>query len=270
MTINFTFEEIPSSRPITTDPPAVTLKYKAAGEANEQFVLAYAIANTFNFVFTSMGTLWRQPISIEPDGFAQYIVTVPYGRKKQDVLSVNFAFSTGGGSIRIKASRATRNSYKAAGEAGNIPDHGGAIGVGADGAVEGVDVVIPSLRMTYSFRHPQGIVNEATAITLARATGKVNSATFRGFPPGELLFLGANGGDGTDAEATVAYDFAASENIASMSIGAIANIAKRGHDYLWISFEPAADEGRAVQKPLFAYVEQVYEEIDFAAVLGWS
>ncbi len=49
------------------------------------------------------------------------------------------------------------------------------------------------------------------------------------------------------------------------------NIAKAGHDVLWVAHESTVDdEDRPARKPKAIYVEKVYQDADFAAVLGFG
>lgn len=264
----FSFEETPDSRQETFDPPTYTLIYKANGEQDDAIVQAYAIAATPSVVFRAAGALYRKDIKRDPDGSHQYIVTATYEKRERGSTPVGdftFSFDTTGATVNIKAAKEHIASYPDDGDW-----HKGAIGVKADGDVEGADIIIPALKLTYNFKHPQAIVTESFARTLATVTGRTNSATFRGFQAGELLFLGATGSDGTEAEAEVSYQFAASENVTDLSIGEITSIAKKGHELVWISFTDGVESGEAVRKPKRVHVERCYDSFDFSSVFGWG
>jgi hypothetical protein len=139
---------------------------------------------------------------------------------------------------------------------------------GGDLSVEGSDIVIPSLKLSYSIRRPQGVIDEEYARNIGRLTGKMNSTEFRGFDPGEVLFLGGTGPDGTNAEAEVTLQFAAEQNLQDLIIGAIDGIEKKGHDLLWVMWKDDVAGGKPTKAPLAVYVERVYEEADLAGLLG--
>lgn len=266
----FSFEETPESRSSSADTTAATktLVYKAVGEQDNAIVEAYAYTGTPATVTYVGGTLYRKAIAVDPDGWAQYRVTVTYGKldkKSVPLGSATFSFDTSGATINVKAAKAHVASYPDDGDW-----HKGAINVKADGDVEGVEIVIPALKMTYTFNHPAGIVTESFARLLASVTGRTNSATFRGFAAGELLFAGASGSDGTDADASISYSFVASSNETSLTIGEITSIAKAGHDYAWVEFEDDIDTGEAIRPPKRVHVERVYDSFNFATVFGWS
>ncbi len=264
--MTFSFEETPESRSQESgDNQYHELVYTASGEFDDAQVHSYALSLAPLTVARPTGTLYRTGIVVEPVGHKLYEVRARYGRHG----SATFTFDTTGATVNVQCAKEHRGSYTAAGADGD-GNHSGAIKVREGGDVQGADIVIPALKLTYTYRHPRGVVNETYAKTLAGATGCTNLNPFRGFSPGELLFFGASGSDGTDAEAEVSYQFIASQNVVGMSIGAITGIAKDGHDYVWVEFEDAVVNGRACKVPLRANVERVYDPIDFASVLGWS
>lgn len=263
----FQFEETPDSRAWTTDPVGLTYRFKAAGEHSDSTVVAYAIAATPSVVYTAFGALYRGNVQVDPEGHLQYMVTIPYGPTKSETGAVSFRFDTTGATINIKAAKEHVASYPS----GDPADpHKGSIGVTAKGDVDGADIVIPALKLTYSFKHPSGVIDETQARALASVTGMTNSEEFRGFQPGELLYLGSTGEDGTETEASVDYVFVASQNATGLTIGEITGIAKDGHDYLWIEFKEEVEDGEPAVQPKRVHVERVYDSFDFAAVFGWS
>jgi len=59
--------------------------------------------------------------------------------------------------------------------------------------VEGVDITIPVYNFSETHYLPTLIVTPQYKADLFRLTGRTNQAPFRGFQPGEVLFLGASG-----------------------------------------------------------------------------
>lgn len=265
----FRFHEKPNSRDSSTEPLSVTRRYLAAGSSDDDFVRNYATWATPHIISTSLGTLYRQNITLVPEASDQFEVVVPYARRKRDTGSYTLTFDTTGGTATIKASYETVGSYKAAGDADDIPDHKGAINV-QEGKAEGTEIVIPTLKLNVSFRHPLGVITPAQIKNLARLTGKVNSEPFLGFDPGEILFLGCTGSEGTDAETEIHYQFAASENLQNEIIGGIEVASKDGWDVAWIEFADDEDAGQPIRKPKFIRVERVYRRTDLAMALGFG
>lgn len=263
----FQFEEVPQSRVWTTDPPGVTYRFKSSGEHNDAIVLAYVQTATPAVVYTALGALFRGNLQLDPDGHKQYIVTVPYGPRKRDTGSVTFRFDTTGATINIKAAKEHIASYPA----GDPADpHKGSIGVTKEGHVDGAEIVVPALKLTYSFKHPAGVIDESHARALAGVTGMVNANPFRGFEAGELLYIGSTGEDGSETEASVDYVFVASQNATGLTVGDITGIAKEGHHYLWIEFKNEVADGQPAVQPERVHIDRVYDPVDFASAFGWS
>ena len=269
----FRWEEEPDSRQQQFEPPSFTYKYHALNEQNDQTVMAHAKAATPLAIFTVQGTLFRQNIELEPVGWAHYIATIPYGpQSDKQPGEFTFSFDSTGGTINITAAKQHINDYPPSAAGTAVNPHKGAIGVKlSTGECEGAEIIVPALKLTYTFRHESGVVNETMARTLARATGKTNSAEWRGFAVGELLFAGATGSDGRQAEAEVAYHFLASENAQNLTIANILVNFKGGHEYLWVSFkEIVTPQNTKGIVPERIYVERTYDAINFASTFGWS
>lgn len=257
----FRFTESRDSRETTSEPPSYIARYTAAGTTSASFVKSYALSATASIVSTVEGVLYRNDLRVSPVGYELWKVEVNYGPTKSQTGEYRLSFDTSGGTVHLTNSRQTVASYGT-----NPPDHGQLIGVN-DGQVEGVDAVIPALTINLTFKHPLGVISLPRIKDLARYTGSVNSETFLTFAPGEVLFLGARGDQGTDQETSVEYSFAMSENVTGQTIGDL-TIDKDGHDYAWFRWVDDVDQNRAVKKPEFGYVERIYPRVDLGVVLG--
>lgn len=274
----FTLYERPDSRQQSSDGRTVTYLFNAAGEQSDKEVILQTRALTTRSILTVHGQLWRQDIQLDPVGYQLYLVTVPYGPRQRETGQASFSFDTTGGTVRIRSAILHGASYGPPNAVVPPNRHSGSIGVDKDGNVEGVDITVPAMKFTYTFRHPEGYVDEEYALELGRNTGRMNANKWRVFEAGEAMFFGATGSDGTNSEAEVSYTIIASENAQNtveggdrrLTIGNIQNIVKRGHDYLWIEFEDGTANGLATTKPKFVHVEQVYYKMDFKAVFGWE
>lgn len=190
--------------------------------------------------------------------------------EKPDLGEVVVSFDTTGGTQHITCSKAgDTQRYAAAGVTAR--DFKGSIGV-TESSVEGVDILAPALRITMQVRVAGGSITDAYVKDLARLTGKVNNAAFKGYAAGELLFLGANGQQKVGAgDPTITYEFEASENVVGLTYtdyqGNNINVAsKGGHEYLWVSFADTEDAAAktVTQRPHTVFVETVYESADFS------
>lgn len=212
--------------------------------------------------------LGLSPTSItwdEDDENGHTVFSITYGSGEPAESLLRIGFDTTGGQVRVRASKST-TSYPTSGR--TAPDFKGAIEV-SDGEPQGVDVVLPALKLVFTYKWPKGVLTINDAKAIASMTGTTNNAAWYGFAAGELLFLGASGEIDLATPTDVQYTFAASANATGLSIGSwITGIAKGGHQHLWVAFEDTEDTSakKLVQRPLAAYVETVYGSSDFTAL----
>jgi hypothetical protein len=182
-------------------------------------------------------------------------------------------FDTTGGTQHIVVSKAYQ-SYVPGG--GTVRDVKGVIG--DDGKrVNGVDIGYAVYRFSEEWTLPDTSVPStpgggiaATACTTAyRATLKAltfrtNSAAFRGFAIGEVLFEGATGRRVKGGAFDVTYKFAVSPNATNLAVGDITVSSKGGWQYLDVRMKDSANADRVVQVPAQATVHTVYDAGDFS------
>jgi hypothetical protein len=168
------------------------------------------------------------------------------------------SFDSTGGTQHITQSIATVGRY---GEKAS-DQLGGAIGYDGEN-VNGVDITIPVWNWTETHYLP--VINSAAYYSL---TGKVNADVFRGFQPGEVLFLGASGTQRGDGLWEITFKFAASPNRDNIAVGSITGIAKKGWEYLWVQYGDDVDDTvkTRIKKPIAVYVERVYDEGNLASL----
>lgn len=261
-------EKFESRRSTTGDNPSAELVYSVRGTTED--IAARDAAAT-----ESPGTydgLPRQSVSVEPVGPDHWDATVRYALTQQSsppqTGDSSFNFDTGGGTQHITQSKATVGTHAAPGT--TAPDFQGAIGVTQD-SVNGVDITVPVYQFSETHYLPAEQVTSGYKGTLFSLTGKVNSGSFRGFAPGELLFLGASGsrrGTSPDDDWEITFRFAASPNVTGLSVGPISGISKQGWEYLWVRYADAEDTNASaiVKRPIAAYVERVYDSGGFGGL----
>jgi len=192
-----------------------------------------------------------------------------------DPLKRARSFETTGGTARItQAFSETR--YSRSGE--TTPDMNSAIGFDGE-RVQGVDIVIPSLQWTESYDVPDLYVTSDYIRLLSGLTGTTNNAAFRGFFAGEVLFVGCTGNQAWDSERgngpwNLSYKFVAQQNAQNLAetgggdtrleIGAITQIEKKGHEYLWVRYQDETSGDSVIKVPVGVYVNQVYRSSDFS------
>jgi hypothetical protein len=269
----FSFDEKPS-RKMTTSPPTEVREYVADGETDPDVVRAYALTLTPSMISTVQGLLYRQDVSVSEDGYSVFSVTVPYSPRKREVGQMSIDFDTMGATQHIDNSGpfgGTIAAYDDAGPIANPGDlYGNTIGFQSDEKVDGCDRVMPSLKFSIRFRHPLGVISIPQMKQIARATGTVNLTTFLTFDPGEVLFLGASGSEGTDTETEITYHFDASENVSNLDVGDIVVVTKNGHDFAWVRYVKQAVAGKPSVKPDRVLVERIYKRKNLAAILGFG
>jgi hypothetical protein len=267
--MTFQFFKLPDHIDSNANPPAMTQKWKAVGNSDQNYVHAYALGATPSIVATIYGTIFRQDIQVKQTAYNHFTVTVPYGTRKNATGEWTWDFDTTGSTVHITNAKEEVGRYPTA----TAPNQRGAIAVDGD-EVKGAEIVIPAMKINVTYKHPLGIITIPQAKFLASITGTVNSAPFLTFAAGEVLFLGARGSDGTSAEASVNYQFAMSSNATGLTIGEITGIAKKGHELAWVKYQDTTitvgGVSRPIREPKFVYVDRVYGDVDHATALGFG
>jgi len=249
--------------------PTQTRRYKIVEVSNINTANAYAIASTPAIISTTYGLLYRQDVRIRQSAYNHWMVEVPYGPRKAITGDFTWDFDTTGGTIHITQAKEEVARYPAT----TAPDQKGAIAIDGD-EVKGTEIIVPAMKINVNFRHPLGVITIPQAKFLSSITGTVNSDVFLTFAPGQVLFLGARGSDGTDAEATVSYQFAMAANQSNVTIGDIAGVAKKAWDVAWIRYQDTitVEDGKDLptRVPKFVYVDRVYENVAMATALGFG
>lgn len=251
--------------------PERDLHYQCVGTIHESIVRVTALSATSAVIFTPFGMLYRGEPRIKQTHYNQWDVDINYNPRNRSNGEWTWDFDTTGGTVHITNSKETIAKYATAGL--TAPEYEGAIDVQGD-EVKGTEIVIPAMRLSVEYSHPAGVITMAYAMLLHDLTGTVNATPMFGRPPGEVLFLGARGSDGTLADAKVGYQFALSKNRLNFSVGAITGVDKLGWHSAWIAYAPATKTAGglnySVKVPKFVYVERVYDTADLAGVLGFG
>jgi hypothetical protein len=265
--------------------------YKVFGTTND--VTVHAEANTkisselayFQYPGQPNVQLRAESYSVSYLGDDAWQVTVSYEKtgadddSQTDPLRRSRSFDTSGGSQHItqadggKITSTGTTTTRTGTETrfpSNAPSMSSAIGVDGD-SVNGVDIVVPALSWTETYDVPSGYVTAAYIKRVAALTGTTNDATFRTFAAGEVLFLGCSGNQDWDADRgdgpwSLSYKFVASQNITGQTIGTITNIAKKGHEYLWVRYENHVSGSDLLKRPKYVYVNTVYKEGAFSGL----
>ncbi len=179
------------------------------------------------------------------------------------------SFDCGGGTRRVLYSLNQRQVY------GDPREAGGAVGwngkTGSEMEIAGVDVPTAQMRETYTRQIKFSELTTAYRRNLAKLVGKVNSDSFKGWEPGEIMFTGASFTSPVkrSEKVTVAFHFSINVNEKNAKLNGITIGDKKGWEYIWAISKSIID--KVTKKPKIdiaaAYIDQVCEETNFS-VLG--
>jgi hypothetical protein len=215
--------------------------------------------------------MWKQSVEVKerPGTYEIWDGVVKYGPVKlPDVGDWTWGFDSAVETHHVTHGKAHIADY--APPAKTAKNHKGAIGVSQDGTVEGADWYYPKFEWweKHLLQYTGAAAAWALSTKLAEFGGCLNNATFRGFGPGTVLFLGGSGGRSETRpglfELTV--KFRAEVDKTGLTIGDITGIAKKAWEYLWIESEAAVDAVAAgmVQKPRHVHIERMGDWVDFS------
>ena len=191
--------------------------------------------------------------------------------KKENVYGLqSISFDTGGGNMTVQTGTLLGSFVDSDRKPTN---YGGAINIKNDGeqlSVDGIDVLLPTLKFSETWNFPAGRVTASWVKAVSSVTGTVNAGGFRSFRSGEVLFQGVTGSYSKPAEgekpvATMTFNFDCSQNLSSQVIGGVRVPYKRGWDVLSVIYRMAADTKNYDLRPEVAQVDvvQVYKYTNF-------
>lgn len=170
-------------------------------------------------------TSWRITVTYESPDNSGAAAT-------DDDDDLEFGFDTSGGTRHVTVAN-TQRRIAGTMNAGNLVNWNGL--QGRDSAVAGVDVPSANPRLWYAK------VMQASSITTTKMrnwiefTGMSNYATWRGWKPGELLFLGPSFSGKTTGSIKVTFNFAVrpNEKLTWTAGGNTTTFDVKGFEYVW-------------------------------------
>lgn len=132
--------------------------------------------------------------------------------------------------------------------------------------IEGVDIIIPTFRITEVHPIPDSVMTSSYRRKLMELTGTVNNAPFRDYEAGEVLFLGVSGSKNGTEKWLMTFNFEVSLNKRDFMVGGWNIVLKRGWEYLDVRYKKqlSDDQTRIIVTPLQVDVHKVYETKDFS------
>ena len=214
------------------------------------------------FAPNTVNGLDRRNTSTERIAEDIWMSTIRYGEENNsqtEVGGVSYQFDTGGGTQHITQALEQKNFPEP-----DAADYKDAIGVTSDG-VEGVDIVVPVYNFGETHTFLDSFVPDTLRARLFFLTGTVNTALFRGFKTGEVLFLGASGSQRNKDEWEISYRFSAIPNLTNVTVAGFTGIDKGGHDYIWGRYQEEEDTNakETVLRAQSIHVAKVYFRSDF-------
>ncbi len=183
----------------------------------------------------------------------------------EDVMT-EVGFSTGGGTKHIVFALKPRVVSGDNNFCGNLIGWNGKKGVEAEYA--GTDVPDSNSQLTLTVTKKMSELGNAWQRNVDAATGKVNANKFRGYEPGEVLFVGVSftGTEKSDS-VKVTYNFSIRLNetdvpVATDENGNVITVSKKGFEYAWVA--PKYNSKLRRDVPSLVRVDKVLEEVDFS------
>lgn len=219
---------------------------------------------TFDLFGTGLVLIPRSTYDVEEAGNGIWTGIAQYNYTDVQTSDMEYTFETAGGSQHIVRSLATRE-YARSGE--TAPPSHGLIG-NTGQSIEGVDISVPTFQWSETYPVNPSFFTQEYKLTCYDLTSRVNQNTFRGFPAGSVLFLGANAVvRGYDKVSYLTLRFAAQENVSGITLDGIAIDHKDGWEYMTVRTKMIAEENALNQKIAGVYIHRTFELGDFSQLL---
>lgn len=149
---------------------------------------------------------------------------------------------------------------------------GGAIGwngkSGSEMEIAGVDVPTAQFRETYIRVMSLSSLTTRFKRNVGALVGKVNSNSFKGWEPGEVMFLGMSYStpSGSARKVAVTFNFAIQPNESGATVAGHNVGSKKGFEYGWALSKTSAENGSPKAEVEAIYIDQVCEYVSFSAL----
>jgi len=153
---------------------------------------------------------------------------VSYSPHESEAGAYSITVDQSGGSVNVTAGTVIgKFGADAPADLADVPP---TIGVQGE-TVRGVNVPVEDTRISVTFRHPGGKLNQAFIRAIGQLVGFPNSDPFFGYEAGEVIYRGGQLTE-TDTEATAQYAFGISYNRQNFEVAGITISDKKGWDIL--------------------------------------
>ena len=133
---------------------------------------------------------------------------------------------------------------------------------GEQGEFQGTQVKRPIGSFVITYYPSVAAADEAYLKLVKDAVGEVNSNTFYGYAPGEVLFVSCQGKGINDNRMELQLTFEVRKNLTNQFVlnldGEAITYDVDGWDYAWVLYEPVENGGVVKQDPKAVIVEEIY------------
>lgn len=154
---------------------------------------------------------------------------------------------------------------------GTAPNTGGLINAWPVGGMNYVSrgMWVPTPRENLGKNAAVSLLTAASLYATAKSLiGCVNSAVVGSYSVGELMLTSVIGQQRDDESFSMDVGWSYKENVTGLSIGSIAGISHKGHEYVWTIPKWRIDSGKTIiyPEPLYAFVEQIHPTANLNAL----
>ena len=221
-----------------------------APEYYETFVIKEFKVNNYESNIIEVGVVYAEPDNVK------------WQEKEEEEPTLSFDCSTGSMHITHGLSERVIKGVPA----------GNAIGwngkYGDDMEITGVDIPIAQMQENYTKIIRLSKLTNVYKRKIASLVGKVNSKAFKGWEPGEVMFMGCSYStpDKNSAKVTVTFNFTIQPNETDVLVGG-EKVTKKGWEHVWAISRTIANDGATPQiETDGVYVNQVVEYADFGVL----
>lgn len=218
-------------------------------------VLFGSVLNSIRPQETEVAGCYKVTMGFSPDSLQQQPFEIP---------KLEFSFASSSETVFVSQQTVAYGTDPA--------DFGNAIGVqlNANGtlAVNGMQAPTDGFAFGYRFVLPIAAVNDAYVATIGNCHLHTNNATFNGFPPGQVLFLSASGGQRDSETFEMSFNFARRADRVSQTVGGVSGVDIPAWwivDPFWIENEDATADIWATAVDA-VYVHRVYNQANLGAM----
>lgn len=223
-------------------------------------------------------TFYREKFTSTPIGGGIWEVSAKFGNPKAENIEAVLSgpqYSYDGGTtteILVRAIKETRYSRSSGSAAIDMKKNINWTNQG----IEGVSIPFPHSSFTLTKMHAANTFTVNVLRDLRKFQMHVNSDTWKGWAPGEILFESFTVNRREDGKEQSVAKFVFSPNYADVNLADADSekpfpefpaIPKKGHEYLWVDWieESDSSSGKKYKKPLGVYVNKVYKTASFTA-----